>query len=154
MKITKKINENEEFIYAESFWSGKKEVTLNGTKLEKIDKRQFKNGDEIFVVKGNFLTGVSLVSATRTIDISVNEWYDWLLIFLPFINVVGGVFGGMIGGFLSALFSFISAFVNTIILRSELKMPIKIILCIVSILVASGLWFGIYYGIAYAILTA
>ena len=154
MKIVKKVSDTEEFVYEESFWSGNKEVTLNGNKLEKIDKRQFKNGDEVFVVKGNFLTGVSLASPQRTIDISYNEWYDWLLIFLPFLNVVGGIFCGMIGGFLSAIFSFISAFVNTLILRSSLKMPVKIILCIISIIVATGLWFGICYGIAYAILTA
>lgn len=62
-----------EFVYEESVWTGKKELFLNGEKLEKNSKNVFfmSNGDAVYL-KGNSLSGVHITINGETL-------YCWLL---------------------------------------------------------------------------
>lgn len=112
--------------YTESFWTGKKEILFGQIPLVKQSKNTYllPGGDPnaIVMVKGNFLTGVSLILGTETIRlIPAPKWYEWILAFFPlfFICVwgnsiplcmifplVGGALGGAIGG-LALVFSLV-----------------------------------------------
>ncbi len=111
---------------------------------------------EDFNVKGNFLTGVSLVSNSgKTVVLAKNKWYDWLMIFFPVIGIPFGVmFCGVIGGFFSALFTMLAATVNANISRSKKPLAVKIPLQIVVAVVANALWVAVWYVIAVLILSA
>lgn len=104
--------------YTESFWTGKKEIMIGQIPLVKQSKNTFllPGGDPnaIVTVKGNFLTGVSLVWGNETIPMTpAAKWYEWVLALLPLIficvwgnsvplcmifPIVGGALGGAIGG--------------------------------------------------------
>ena len=111
---------------------------------------------EDFDVKGNFLTGVSLVSNKgRTIVLAKNKWYDWLMIFFPVIGMpFGAIFCGAIGAFFSALFTMLAAVLNANIARSKKPFAVKIPLQIVIGVIANALWFAVWYIIAVLILSA
>ena len=159
MQLTAEVN-GVLYLYEENFWTGKKSLTANGVPLPKIGKKQFsvtrEDGTASYItVKGNFLSGVSLLMPEGEFVLVKNKWYDWVLIFLPLVGIVVGVAGcGAIGGGLSALFGFLGAFVNATLLRSKLSMPVKIPLCIVVFAVANVVWFLLYLVIANAILDA
>ena len=53
------------YVYKESFWLGKRELSVNGMQLQKLDRRTFSWQDEGGVrhtlkIKGSFLTGITL----------------------------------------------------------------------------------------------
>lgn len=159
MQLTAEVN-GVLYLYEENFWTGKKSLTANGVPLTKIGKKQFsvtkEDGTASYItVKGNFLSGVSLLMPEGEFVLVKNKWYDWVLIFLPMVGIVVGVAGcGALGGGLSALFGFLGAFVNATLLRSKLSMPIRILLCIAVFAVVSAVWFLLYLVIANAILDA
>ena len=79
-----------EFVYEESVWTGKKELFLNGEKLEKNSKNVvfMSNGDAVYL-KGNSLSGVHITINGETFILLVAlKWYDILLSLLPFILVL------------------------------------------------------------------
>ena len=104
--------------YEESFWSGKRTITLGGTVMQKVKKNVYswRNGvrNEEVQVKGNALNGVSIIFRNEQIQLWPKPaWYDWLLSILPLLvlliwgnsvalnsilPVVGGAIGGGIGG--------------------------------------------------------
>ena len=138
------------YCYTESFWTGKRNLSVDGEIAKKLDRRNFRINEKTYTIKGNFLSGVSLEVNGKRIPLAENTWYDWILIILPIMNIVMGVLCGAIGGFLSALFGFVAAVVNAMILRSKLHIAVKILLCILTIAISTA-WFGIYYVIALAI---
>lgn len=151
MQLVTEVN-GDMYAYTENFWTGKKELTLNGEALQKKDKKTFvvvREGAERSIgVKGNFLTGVTLVTDTGNIELVKNKWYDWVLIFLPLIGVALGIFCGMIGGGLSALFGVIGAVANATLLRSKVSFPLRVLGCILVAVIVNVLWFLICLAIA------
>ena len=107
--------------YEESFWTGKKSLSLNGKPLLKQGKRIFVNtADEtskFYTVSGNFIKGVTLLVDGMTIDIiPKSKWYESALSIMIFVlvlawgnspvlcsilPVVGGAIGGAIAGSLA-----------------------------------------------------
>lgn len=74
------------YSYTENIWTGKKELTLNGVALEKRNKKVFvvnrDGAEELITVKGNFITGVTLVEGDgNNIVLAQNKWYEWVLFF-------------------------------------------------------------------------
>lgn len=104
--------------YDENIWSGKKTLSINGVTLSKINKNIFSwtNGmaNLSVVLKGNAMTGASIVIGGETIELySKPSVLDWILSMLPFVlvmvwgnsralceivPVVGGAIGGAISG--------------------------------------------------------
>lgn len=104
--------------YEENFWTGKRELTVNGQKLTKQKKNEFilnrEDGTSICRVKGSFLTGVTLYIDQDPIALTETcKWYEWvcsisIVVFIliwgnipalcQIIPLVGGAIGGAIGG--------------------------------------------------------
>ena len=103
-----------EIVYEESFWNGKKKLTINGDTAETVSKNEYKINDKKIILKGNFLTGVSLNIDNENITITPKTtWYEIAFAILPFLfliiwgnntylctifPVVGGGIGGALGG--------------------------------------------------------
>ena len=74
MNVTINHAEFGDIVYEESFWTGKKSVSINGTPLEKISKKQFRLQDGGTVtVSGNFLQGACLNLNGETIRLTPNR---------------------------------------------------------------------------------
>lgn len=148
MKITVINNDGKTYAYEENFWTGRKELAVNGIKAYKITKKSFVLNDSsraTITVKGNFLTGIKLIQDNGIeIILCQNKWYEWLLIFLPFLYFGLGIFGGGIGGGLSALFALIAATLNATVLRTKQNTIAKILICIAVFVIMFAVWFGIY----------
>ena len=112
-----------EIKYNESFWSGKKELSINGKSFYKVGKNKYSYGSgedliEAYLI-GNFISGVKVIIGNESIQvIPKSKVYEWILAFIPFrfiltwgyvpvlvsvFLVVGGAIGGAISGGLGAL---------------------------------------------------
>lgn len=148
-----------EIVYEESFWTGSKQLTVNGKPLQKIDKKTFlMESKEVVTVKGNSMIGVTLlVGAYQIKVIPTIKWYEVVLGILPLIlvlvwgntpalcaivPVVGGAIGGAIGGALS--------FISIFTIKCAKPIWLKIIIGVAFL----GATFGICCGIGYAILSS
>ncbi len=158
MKNTIKHDELGEIIYEESFWTGKKNITINGTATEKVSKTEFRtaNGEKVSIV-GNFLAGTKATIGDKSVELTPKiKWYEYILAILPFILIiiwgnVGAlckivpVVGGAIGGLISGIFSMLSLFVIIRVRQVWLKILIAI--------AALGLTFLACYLVALIILS-
>lgn len=122
--MKKEINHSEfgKIVYEESVWTGKRTITINGQKLLKVGKTNFKltleNGESSYVsVIGNMFKGTFLKIMGKMVLVSpAVKWYEYVLGFLPLalvivwgnspalceiVPVVGGAIGGAISGALS-----------------------------------------------------
>ncbi len=89
----KQVVQNEklgEIVYEESFWTGKKTVSVNGSQLEKISKNTFKTPDgETVELKGNFFQGATLNVESESVRVTPPiKWYEIVLSVLPFILIM------------------------------------------------------------------
>ena len=107
-----------QIIVTESFWTGKKNVIINGRSLQKNDKNSFMFKDEeetvLVFIEGNIMKGTTLfVNKEQYIITPKPKWYEYVLAIMiaPFIiawgnsvplcrifPIVGGAIGGGIGG--------------------------------------------------------
>lgn len=147
--------------YNETFWLGKKSISVKGRQLNKIDKVTFSgklNGSEedVYVtVKGNILKGVKLNIDNEEIEIYPKlKPYEIIMALIPFILILiwGNsnalcslvpVVGGMIGGGISGLFSALMV----VFLRKVDKLYLKIAICVVITLITFLICFLIGLGI-------
>lgn len=153
----KKIIEDEDYgtiIYEESFWLGRKSLTVNGSPLRKISKKQFELTDGSTVsICGNYYSGLSLLIGSKNITIMPKlKWYELVLCIMPFIlNLVWGnvvalceivpIIGGAIGGAICGALSFVSLY----LIRTVKPTWLKIIVAFAML----GASFGICCGVAY-----
>lgn len=135
------INDNTygEIVYEESFWLGRKSITVNGTPLKKLAKNTYSLGDEqpqqLVRVRGGYLMGVKLAFPGKVIQATpAITWYETVLSVLIFVFIliwgnvpalclIIPVVGGAIGGLISALF----AIVNALIIKSLKPVWLKIV---------------------------
>lgn len=55
MKVTVNHPVHGEIVFEENFWTGKKKLSVNGKKLQKVGKKTFAGeGDKTFFLEGNF----------------------------------------------------------------------------------------------------
>ncbi|MDE5593720.1 MAG: hypothetical protein K2I75_07295 [Clostridiales bacterium] len=148
-----------EIVYDESAWTGKKALSIGGTPLEKVSKREFKMQDGTTVtVNGGFLQGASLDVKGEKIEVTPRvKWYEIVLCMLPFLFVMiwGNVtalckiipiVGGAIGGGISGLCSVLGLWG----MKSVKPIWLKLLIAFASFAVT----FAVCYGIAIAILSA
>ena len=129
-----------QIIYEESFWTGKRVLTINGNLLLKQKKNLYIMYDESETVtcrlKGNFLTGVTLYIGEDTIElIPPSRWYEIacsvsIMAFIltwgnspalcRIIPVVGGAVGGAIGGLAMSL--------NLVLMKRVPKIRFKLLI--------------------------
>ncbi|MGN1295802.1 MAG: hypothetical protein ACI4U5_05280 [Bacilli bacterium] len=148
--------------YSETFWLGKKSISVKGRQLNKIDKVTFSgklNGpeaeDAYVTIKGNILKGVKLNIDNEEIEIYPKlKPYEIIMALIPFILILiwGNsyalcsllpVVGGMIGGGISGLFSALMV----VFLRKVDKLYLKIIICVVITLITFLICFLVGLGI-------
>ena len=148
--------------YEESFWTGKKTITIENTPLSKTDKTHYAytvDGETVAAeVKGNSFMGVTLTIKNETIYLSQKPaWYVLALSVLMFIFVIvwGNsptlceifpIVGGAIGGFVSALFAMLNVSLANKTKKSLFKILIGLGLFVATVLVC--------YAITSALLSA
>ena len=134
MQIIKELN-GINYKYNESVMLGRKSLSINGKQATSTGKKTFNLVDDdgksqFYEIKGNFISGVRIVSGNSIIELCKNTWYEWILIMFPFLGLILGIFGGALGGGLTGFFGSLGAMLNACILRSSLKKPIKILLSV------------------------
>lgn len=167
MELSAKSADGTSLLYNESFWTGKRSLSVNGKAAKKIGKKLFKideysdSGDAPslageYEIVGSFITGVTVKTPSReSVILAKNKWYDWLMMFFPFVGIIFGVaFCGAIGGGLSALFCFSAMIINVSVSRTKLPMVGKIFLQLFIAVIANLAWFGLYFIIAVWLLSA
>lgn len=119
-----------EIVYDESFWTGKKTLTVNGTTCFAISKKEFMVGDQKVLLSGNLYLGIRLSIDQETIEISPRPaWYEIVLAILPILFLltwgnspslcaIFPVVGGAIGGAVGAVFS-----LGSLLLMKKSKSP-------------------------------
>lgn len=112
-----------EIVYEESFWTGKREISVGGIPLFKVRKNcyAYQCGEQTVTVdvKGSAYFGASLMIGRDEIAITPKPaWYEILLLALGFgflftwgnsvalcsiVPIVGGAIGGAVCGFMMVL---------------------------------------------------
>lgn len=145
--------------YNESFWTGRKQLYINGTQLNKTARKTYVLPDgRTAILNGNFLLGATIQLDGQVIRLSpAIKWYEILLAVISFAliltwgNVVElclivPVVGGAIGGFLSALISM----AGLLLMRTVKPAWAKVLIGIATI----GVCFGVCAGVGFAIVAA
>ena len=143
MRVKTKHETIGEIEYYESAWTGKKELSINGTPLEKVNKTTYKyvKGEKEIVANfdGNYLSGSKLTIENQTVQLTpAVKWYEVVLsIFIvafvciwgnvealcKIVPIIGGAVGGAISGLLAVL--------NLLAMKATSKIWLKLLI-----------WFG------------
>ena len=125
----KKSELGNEYTYYENFWTGKKELKVNDIPLTKIGKKNFQNGTKNYELKGNFLTGVNVVTDDESVAIIRKlEVYEYILVFLPLYIIGFGILGGAIGGGIAGALGAICAISIAVLIRKINNAFLKVLL--------------------------
>lgn len=142
--------------YEENFWTGKKDLTINGIKLQKKNKNTFvlnsDEGTKLCHVKGSFLTGTKLMIDQDVIELTAAaKWYEiacsvsiFVLILIwgnsvtlcSIIPIIGDAIGGAISGAMAC--------VNLLLMKKVKNVGIKLLIWL-GILAAT---FGVCFIVA------
>ena len=137
-----------EIVYNESFWTGKKALTINGVDAKPISKKEYMVNEKRAILKGSFLKGSTLLIEGETIQLSPKaKWYEIILAIIPFLflltwgnsaslcsifPVVGGAIGGALGG--------VGAVISLFLMKTQknpiVKTVVGIIVAVATILIA------------------
>ncbi len=137
-----------EIVYNESFWTGKKALTINGVDAKPISKKEYMVNEKRAILKGSFLTGSTLLIDGETVQLSPKaKWYEIILAIIPplFLMTWGNnaslcsifpVVGGAIGGALGGVGAVISLFLMKTQKNPIVKTVVGIIVAVATILIA------------------
>jgi len=154
----KTIIENEKYgkiEYDESFWTGSKQVCINGTKLEKKDRRNFvyqtAEGALNVNLLGNYLYGSKINIGSDIIQLTpAIKWYEAIFPILMFaLTLIWGgsdklcaifpVIGGFIGGLISAGFACVCILITKQVKSPALKLLIGLAIFVLNFLICFGI---------------
>lgn len=140
-----------DIVYEESFWTGKKTLTVNGVDAQPVSKKEFMIDGKKAIIKGSYLTGIDLCVEGDTIEMSPKpKWYEVVIAILPLIFLltwgnsvalcsIFPVVGGAIGGALGA----IGAMMSLLLMKKSKSLMSKLLIgicaCAVTILIAYAL---------------
>lgn len=159
MKFTIQHERLGELTCEENFWTGKKNLYINGQKLDNPAKNVFQTPEgETITLKSNFFRGTTAnIGSESIVLVAPCKWYEYILSLLPFllimvwgnsvalceiIPVVGGAIGGLISG--------LCVGINLVACRKVKNIFLKILI----ILLVTGLCFLVCYLVALAMLAA
>lgn len=151
MKITVFNEKYGKIIYDESIWTGRKIITINGTKLKKSYKNTFSYdyNDQHYIVnlKGNIMTGNYIYINGELVRLfPKTKWWEYMLVFLPFIFVIVWssipatveifpLIGGFMGGAIAGVIAIVSMFLMKMVKKPILKFLIGLGFGLTSILI-------------------
>lgn len=134
-----------EIIYEESFWTGRKKLSINGEQLTRTSRTSFQTSEgKIVTLTGNMVRGTKAEIDGNTVVIDpATKWYEYVMSFvsLIFILVWGNVpalcaifpvVGGALGGLISAIFSVL----NLYLIKKTDKLWLKLVISLASFVVA------------------
>ena len=140
MKVKTKHETLGEVEYIENAWTGKKEISINGNKLEKINRTTFKyvkdEKEVVAKIEGNYLGGSKLVVEDQTVQLTPKiKWYEAMLsIMIVLLICVWGnvvalcqivpIIGGAVGGAISGLF----AMLNIMVMKATSNIWLKLLI--------------------------
>ncbi|MBR5388289.1 MAG: hypothetical protein IK147_02330 [Clostridia bacterium] len=135
-------------IYEENFWTGKKNLTVNGKPLKKTSRTTFCFEDgTTATLKGGFFSGAKVTVKNVTVNlISPPKWYEiaiaiFMLAFViawgnsPRLCEIFPIVGGAIGGGISGIFAMLSVLVMKRAKNPLIKVLIGIVFFAVLVLV-------------------
>ena len=133
-----------EIIYNESYWTGKKTLTVNGVQAKAVSKKEFLIGEKRAVLKGSHLTGATLQIDSEILQISPKpKWYEIVLAVIPFLfittwgnnstlcsifPIIGGAIGGALGG--------AGAIISLLLMKKAKNVAAKVLIGIAATAVA------------------
>lgn len=147
MRIEKTIN-GTEYVYEESLWSGgNRQLTVNGIPAGRLSEKKFAmtgaNGAiEYITVQGNLRIGITLETASGKVVLVKNEWFDWILIFLPLISIVIAMWKAsnyILAGCVMSLFCLFTVMLEIVVARcvsSKARGFVQLLIVSVPILVS------------------
>ena len=137
MKSISQTTDGRKVEYEESFWTGKKSIKIDGNQLIKLGKKVFVLDEKRYELKGNYLTGVTLLSPDENIElIRKLNVLEWILVALPlFLVLIGGAIGGAMGA--------LAACSNAAVVRGVKNIVLKIVACLAIAGIAYIVWFAI-----------
>jgi hypothetical protein len=125
MRVILQVPDIGDILYEESYWTGKKTVSINGRTYQKASKTTYVYMDgekeHYITLNGSFLSGVS-VTFGNGVTVQITEkpaWYEWLLSGAGFLFIliwgniplsaeIFPVISGAIGGGIAAVFAIFS----------------------------------------------
>ena len=125
-----------ELVYNESFWTGKKTLTVNGVDAQSISKKEYMINGKKALLKGNYFTGINLYIEGEPVRLSPKpKWYEIFFAIFPLVflltwgnsaslcaifPVVGGALGGALGG--------IALFVSLFFMKKQKTPLVKVLI--------------------------
>lgn len=146
MKVEVLGNDKKSYVFEEKFWTGKKELVVDGYATVPSGKGTFVtvNG-EMLNLTGNVFTGRNLEWQNGTvIKLYRLKWFEVLLTLFPFTLLFFGILGGGFSTAVAITAALLSAFFNLSFLRTFDKMYKTLICCFLSFAVAFLIWFLLF----------
>ena len=132
---TKRVVNDVTYAVEENIISGKKQVSINDSVLDKISKRTFINrvDQRQYTLKGDGLTSIIITSAEDEIVLFSLKGFSKVLVYLPVLAFLLAFVGGAIGGAAGGFFAVLGIYTNSSVFKSDKSSGIK---GFISVLVA------------------
>ena len=135
--MKKEIISNDKILkYEESLWTGKRTISINGLTLMKVKKNIYTDGTNNYELKGNYLTGVTLVGPEASYVIL--DKLNGLQIVCASIPIIIGI---LFTGFIGILLGFLASSVIVSVARNTKSTLATIFVSIAATGVALIIWF-------------
>lgn len=144
MRFEKEHNTIGKIEYTESFWTGRRNITVNGIALNRINNKNFERDDLKATVMGSILSGIVInVNGTYVTMCNKSTPLEYVLAFIPLvliiiwanspklysiIPIIGGAIGGGVSGGCGA--------VSLIYMKLRKNIYGKILVALISLVVA------------------